>query len=533
MLLRGPSRFHHVLVLLLWMWMFLLIWQHYHGLNHGSAGQKIKRKTTSSSQSEDSQDKETTSSITLSADHPQHPIAPTAPNGIEALLSSTAKSTEYFVNVAIQPSEFSQLGGRLQVLSTWLSARETLSSLMSSSQLTSLDSHIERTIISLFPFIRHPKQPKNAQPFNTLRKSFGEGSSGIVIVGHKSNLRHILHAIQNIRTVLNSSLPIQVAHAGDRAFPPSLRRLISNTAPNVTTINIPTLLDPKPTNLERPDAAPALRPFAALASSFEQVILIDPKTIFLQPPTAVLENHSAYRATGALFFHDHLYGKGDSKERHEFWQGLMKYHPHSQSLRSSRVYNEGYTEESDGGVVVLDKSRTNVMLGLLHTCWQNSKRVRRDYTYKYGNGDRDSWWLGFELAGVPYSWESRYGGTLGWLHKRTGKPDRVCGNMNLHLDEQDRPLWFSGGLMENSNEGGIGGAPGTGSYKMPTHWMVDGVFQKMSDEKGRDCMWGDTIHNVGVEEAMVLEESIEAAGRAVEKSRVYAVTHRKAKKEGG
>ena len=86
--------------------------------------------------------------------------------------------------------------------------------------------------------------------------------------------------------------------------------------------------------------------------------------------------------------------------------------------------------------------------------------------------------------------------------------------------------------MENPNEGGIAGGPGPGSYKMPTHWMVDGVFQKMSDEKGRDCMWGDTIHNVGVEEAMVLEESIEAAGRADEKSRVYAMTHRKSKKEG-
>lgn len=523
MSLLAPSRSHHAIVLMLWLSTLFLIWQYFHGLGQLSPGQTVKAKPKLSTQPEDAQDTKGISSTTLPADHPkppQHPIAAAAPNGIEALLSSIAKSTEYFVNVVIQPPESSQLGGRLQILSTWLSARETLPSLMSSSQITTLDSHIERTIISLFPFIRHPKQPKNAQPFATLRHTFQKGSSGIVILGEKSNLRYLCHVIQNIRTVLNSSLPIQIAHAGDNAFSPSLRRFITNSAPDVTTINISTLLDPKPLDLERNDAAPALRPFAALASSFEQVILIDPKTIFLQSPTSILENHSAYKATGALFFHDHLYGKGDFKERHEFWQGLMKNHPHSQALRSSRVYNEGYAEETDGGVVVLDKSRTSVMVGLLHTCWKNSKRVRKDWTYKFGDGDRDSWWLGFELAGVPYSWESRYGGTLGWLRKQEGKEDRVCGNTNLHLDENDKPLWFSGGLVVEEKNA-VGRDAGTGGYEMPTHWMVDGVFQKKGEEKGRDCMWGDGVRGVGKEEQRVLRRSIEVAGRLDEKSRLF------------
>ncbi|KAL8669158.1 MAG: hypothetical protein Q9168_006246, partial [Polycauliona sp. 1 TL-2023] len=399
--------------------------------------------TALSIQSQDDRDTERISSITLPADHPkppQHPIAPAVPNAIEALLSSIAKSTEYFVNAAIEPSESRQLGGRLQVLSTWLSARETLPSLMSSSQLTALDSHIERTIVSHFPFIRHPKQPKNAEPYTTLRKTFEKGSSGIVIVGHRRNLRYLCHAIQNIRTVLNSSLPIQIAHAGNQVFPLSLRRFITSLASDVTTIDIPTLLDPKPTDLEKPDAAAALRPFAALASSFEQVILIDPTTIFLQPPSAILANHTAYKTTGALFFHDHLYGKGDAKARHEYWQHLMKYHPHSQSLRSSKAYNEGYASASDPGVIVLDKSRNGVMLGLLHTCWQNSRRVRNEYTYKHGQDDADSWWLGFELSGVGYAWDKHYGAVLGWKHTRKERQDRVCGNTNLHLDEAGKPL---------------------------------------------------------------------------------------------
>ncbi|KAL8913657.1 MAG: hypothetical protein Q9171_001622, partial [Xanthocarpia ochracea] len=456
MSLLAPSRSHHALVLFLWLSMLCLIWQHYHGLGKVSSGQIIKAKTALAIQPEDDQGTEGLSSIKLPADlppRPQHPIAPTAPNGIEALLSSIAKTSEHFVNVVIHPSESNKLGDRLQILSTWLSARETLPSLMSSSQISSLDNHIERTIISLFPFTRHPTEPKNAQPFTTLRRTFQRGSSGIVIVGDKSNLRYLCHAIKNIRTVLNSSLPIQIAHAGDNAFSPSLRRFVTKLAPNIVTINISSILDSRSLELEKEDAASALRSFAALASSFEQVILIDPKTIFLQSPTSMLENHSAYKSTGALFFHDHLYGKGEFKDRHQFWQRQLKNHPHSQALRSSKVYNEGYAEEADGGVVVLDKSRTSVLLGLLHTCWQNSKRVRKDWTYKFGDGDRDSWWLGFELAGVRYSWESRYGGMIGWPGKREGKGECVCGNTNLHLDENDKPLWFSGGLVDQNDIG--------------------------------------------------------------------------------
>ncbi|KAL8782605.1 MAG: hypothetical protein Q9213_005237 [Squamulea squamosa] len=523
---RGPSRSHHALVFLVWVSMIFLIWQHYHNLGQISGGQTNKAKARVGTQPEDDKDTEGRSSIKLPADspqRPQHPIAPAPPNGIEALLASIAKSCEYFVHVVVQPSESNKLGGRLQILSTWLSARETLPSLMSSSQISSLDNHIERTIISLFPFIRHPAQPKNAQPFTTLRQTFQKGSSGIVIVGDKSNLRYLCHAIQNIRSAHKSSIPIQIAHAGDNAFSPSLRRFVTRLAPNITTINIPTFLDSNSLNLEKEDAAPALRPFAALASTFEQVILVDPKTIFLQPPNTIIENHSAYKATGALFFHDHLYGKGDFKDRHEFWQGQLKNHPHSQALRSSKVYNEGYAEEADGGVIVLDKSRTSVMVGLLHTCWQNSKRVRKDYTYKYGSGDRDSWWLGFELAGAPYSWENRYGGTLGTLETREGREDRVCGNTNLHLDENDKPLWFSGGLIGGMEGGDDDGGVGKGGYETMTHWMVDGVFLKKAEEGGKDFMSGESVRGVGKEIGRVLRESVEVAKMVDEKSRVFDV----------
>jgi alpha 1,3-mannosyltransferase len=45
----------------------------------------------------------------------------------------------------------------------------------------------------------------------------------------------------------------------------------------------------------------AVKPFAILASQFEQVMLIDADVVFVQPPE-VLFDHAGYRETGALFF---------------------------------------------------------------------------------------------------------------------------------------------------------------------------------------------------------------------------------------
>ena len=41
---------------------------------------------------------------------------------------------------------------------------------------------------------------------------------------------------------------------------------------------------------------------------------------------------------------------------------------------------EGYAEEGDSGVVVADKSRLGVLIGLLHIAWQNTRDVREAYT---------------------------------------------------------------------------------------------------------------------------------------------------------
>ncbi|KAL8710856.1 MAG: hypothetical protein Q9220_004659 [cf. Caloplaca sp. 1 TL-2023] len=502
----------------------------------------------------------------------QQALAPATPNGIEAFLASVATMSKYFVDEMVQPYEFHKMGTRLQVLGTWLEARQTLQSQMSDPQLDSLDANIERTLFTNFPFIRTPDLPKNAYPFLRLRQSFQKGTKGIVIVATKTSFRPLCHLIKNIRVALNSSLPIQIAHAGPKTFSPSMNRFLTRLAPNITTLDITQTLSSSPSlNLEKdPFSIP---PFAALASSFEQLILLDASSILLQPPEKILNTHPAYLSTGALFFHGHPpqhrdHSTNNNKEqahhRHTtfFHHLLPNSHPPSPSLQLSRALakNAGYVAtdiEQDARLLVLDKSRTEVLMGLMHTCWGNSKRVRRFWRAEVDDDDRaargdETWWLGFELAGSAYSWGdghgSATGAVIGWgeewrsrdvdltdeeemLSGAGNRRRRVCSNVDttLGLNDSGEPLWFSGGLQQRL---GKGEGEGKG-YGVPSHWIVGGGGMWVVEGEGlgdgeeengrRGCLVGEEAKPVTGEVRRVLEISVSEAGEVDEKSRMVRV----------
>ncbi|KAI4122863.1 MAG: hypothetical protein LQ338_005580 [Usnochroma carphineum] len=537
MSLLSPSRSRYTLAIFLWLSMLFLIRQHYHGLsqlpgrpvNKGVA-EMLSQLTTSTSDARLEEKQSPGSPPAHPAQQSKLPPLPATASAVDALISSVEKTSLFFVNDSPQPSEYSKMGDRLQILSTWLTARSTLHTAITPSQLKRLDSHIERTILTLFAFVRNPSQPKNAQPFTTLRQTFLPHSSGIVMVGSKSTLHSLAHTILNIRTALNSSLPIQVFHAGESDFPSSARRFIKRLSHNITIVDLKTLLSDSPATALEAGGLPTLRVFSALASTLEHLLLIEPGTTFLQPPDLLLTNQPSLLNNGASFFHSHLYGKNANKATRSFWHTHLKNRPPSPALRSSRAYNEGYAEEIDAGVVLLDKSRLETLMGLLHVCWQNTKRVREEHTYKYAPDERDSWWFGFELAGVGYAWGDGgggYAGTVGWLgaendtagegrdegegvdHKEgqennsggnvDGRAKKVCGNTVLHLDHTGIPLWYSGSLVTKWEDN-------EPVYEVPEKWTVDGVWQEDTD-----CMVGGEIRGISEQERRVLEKSVELA----------------------
>lgn len=397
---------------------------------------------------------------------PHSHISPSA-----ATIQPVAK---YFIDYPLNGPDyaavFGELGQRVQSLTHWTALSD------SNPNDLLLRESVENASLSMFPFLRNPSKPDDPTPLSTLRKSFKKGSKGIVIALGRQDFRYAYHLILNIRMVLQSRLPIQIVYAGDVDLPEAMRENLQRLDKDISLLNILDVLDNKSMGLGKDWA---IKAFAALASTFEQVILLDADCVFFKKPE-VLFAQKGYKETGALLFHDRLLWQHGFQERHKWWREQMKHQQPSETLLKSKVWMEDYAEEADSGVVVLDKRRLPVVMGLLHIGWQNTKSVREKVTYKITYGDKESWWFGFELCGVPYTMEKHYGAVLGELRVKDEK-EKVCGFTIAHVDEEDHLLWENGSLLKNK-------AVNKTEFVIPTHWMIDATWEKGGTKADMSCM---------------------------------------------
>ena len=427
---------------------------------------------------------------------------------------------EDFPLVAPYKERFGELGRRTRLLRDLLVSADTNHA---PSQRQSLLDVVDKTALVLFPFLtRPPTDPNSAGGLSHLRSSIVPGSVGIVIPAGNNNVRFAGHLISSLRNVLDSRLPIQIVYAGDedlsapnRIF---LAELVASTGQALDFLDILTVFDDSTLKLR--EGGWAIKPFAVLGSRFERVILLDSDAVFLQKPEALLD-HTGFQHTGALLFRDRLLWQHAFSDRHQWWHGQIK-RP-SGELNTSLVWTQEYAEEGDSGVVVVDKSRTDVFMGLLHVCWQNSYEVREEITYQITYGDKETWWMGFELSGSTYEMEKHYGAIVGWETKLQpesespeddGEPQtdnltkKVCSFVIAHVDEQDDLIWYNGGLLKNKKI-----AEMKHDYAIPDKWMVDGEWQKGATREDMSCMVGEKMHELSEEQMRRLERSIEEAKR--------------------
>lgn len=414
------------------------------------------------------------------------------------LLHTVSTTSTYFNDYNVEASGFAMMGKRLQVLRDWMEASQDLSDRMNAENANTLHERIDQTALSLFPWLRDPSE-NSSTSLTHLRQRFKPGSKGIIIPTGQKTFRYACHLIKNLRDVLGSKLPIEIVYAGDSDLPSKHRDFIKGLDSNIETVDILKVFDD--TDLDLQHGGWAIKSFAALGSHFEHVLVLDADAIFLQAPETILDHHSGYRSTGALLFHDRLLWQGAFKQRHKWWEEQLAHHTPSQALTKSRVYNEGYAEECDSGLVVLDKSRLSILLGLLHACWQNTKKVRDEWTYKMGYGDKESWWFGLELTGAEYTFENHYGGMLGDLNSMK---DKVCSFTIAHFDEKDKLLWYNGSLLKNK-------AKNITEFNVPTNYMFDGVWEKGATKPDISCMKDATIMETSEDERKVLRKSVERA----------------------
>ncbi|EFX00958.1 glycosyl transferase [Grosmannia clavigera kw1407] len=480
-------------------------------------------------------------------------------------LPAFRETLEYFIDYPIRSpfkDGFGELGRRSRVLRDWLVMADNMPKTAPTRAV--LEEASEEVALSLFPFLANYKSPWKGRtigrrtPVSDIRASFSDSSAGIVIPAGDKNALFAAHLIGSLRTVLKSTLPIQIAYAGDADLSKANRNLLAgvvNDSLPIEFLDVSTVFqqdndditkiykaeggEPTKEGEEKPLKreslhAPffrfldrssgggwAFKSFAALATRFEKVILLDADAVFVQPPESLLAQED-FNRTGALLFHDRLLWKNAFPARHEWWHDQIR-RP-SAELSKSLVWSEQYAEEGDSGVVVLDKGRVDVLVGLLHTCWQNTYAVRQEVTYKILYGDKESWWMGLELAGSSYTMEEHYGAMVGWAttdpikEDESGgtngtdsktvenpKPTKVCSFVIAHMDKSKRLLWYNGSLRKNKAH------LNDVEYEVPRQWMLDGDWEKGAQKMDMSCMRGAPIHDLTTEEVAILQRSIDLA----------------------
>lgn len=260
---------------------------------------------------------------------------------------------------------------------------------------------------------------------------------GIVIATGQNYFSMTVHLINSIR-LWNCSLPVEVFYLGKNDL--SLESVeYLNRLDNVSTVDVGTIFNQTILALEGWD----VKPFAILGSSFRQVILVDADVVFVDSPDKFF-NLKEYQNSGALFFYDRIFRNRNID--YSAWFKKIIPRPHSKKLVNSFMYRGMTNYEQEAGLVLIDKSRH--LIGLLATCLLNCKEERKEI-HANTHGEKETYWLGFEIAEEDYEYGEDQAGIIG-VGARFIKTGEIilCGHL-AHFDKAGTLLWFNDGIVEN------------------------------------------------------------------------------------
>jgi hypothetical protein len=232
---------------------------------------------------------------------------------------------------------------------------------------------------------------------------------GIVVALNDRYVRNFfLASLIHLRVNLQCKLPLEIWHSGDELSDSMKKQLGKHS--NITFRDIAEELHVDPT-LYR---GWHIKPQIIALSRFDEVILMDADLFFFADPE-LLFSESGYQRTGAFFFCDfpHLFPISNSEiftlerylDRRSFIQSLINF----PSMSVPKDVHEFWSQDipsfshpfigdlQDSGCVVMDKKRHSESLQYIIAL--NTNRAE---TYRHIHGDKETFWLGCEMAQVPY-----------------------------------------------------------------------------------------------------------------------------------
>ena len=289
-------------------------------------------------------------------------------------LNTTQHALQALLAESIPKDDFSGMGDRVALFSSLMQTHLSDASLDKTSFLSQFR--------DFFPWWN--PAPSTYTPWSSPSSASMENTTGIVMCAGSNNFLFAVHHIQTLRNVLHSTLPIQVAYAGDGDLHYADRVFLTNIGPNVETLNLLDHFDEAVAGLRT--GTWAQKPFAMLASRFQKVILVDADTLFMQKPDKVFEAEPGLVETGTMFYHDMAW-RVYKDDRQGWFHRLMEGREPSKMLNQSAFWSEGVYVEMESGVVCMDKGRPGVFMSLVFSTWMETEEVRTTVTNVHTHGE--------------------------------------------------------------------------------------------------------------------------------------------------
>lgn len=266
-----------------------------------------------------------------------------------------------------------------------------LSSFTSGSRVEAIRQYeMYRSFLSNMSAILFPWTSPYFSDHMTLHGHMYNAGRGIVISGSNSQAQYVKTAITSFRA-MGCTLPVEIMYLGEDDMSEDTRTELE-TLPNVITRDIKKMVNDQGWEIK----GWAAKAHAAFMSSFREVILLDADVLFFDNPE-LLFSEPGYVDTGALFFSDRTIFPQDKRT---FLRKILP-RPISSKVRENRWWKGETCEGQEAGVVVVDKWR-HFLSAFLTTRLNGPDRDDTETskgTYSYWWGDKETWWIAFELAG--------------------------------------------------------------------------------------------------------------------------------------
>ncbi|KAJ3025625.1 UNVERIFIED_CONTAM: hypothetical protein HDU68_006935 [Siphonaria sp. JEL0065] len=256
---------------------------------------------------------------------------------------------------------------------------------------------------------------------------------GIVMLFGDFGYDNAMTTILYLRKTLNCTLPIEIYYNGgsDIINPKTITAL--NSINDVITLDLQMIFEES--------TLPGFfgKPFAVLFSTFQEVIYLDDDVLLFQNPERILEDSIIYKEYG------HLFWRSREPTEEGITNNFVRHfitHP-SRYANTTRFFNKSTRSEMDASVMMFDKRKPEVVHALLATCHFNLKQTILAGLNRFLRGDKDTYWLAYEMLRIPYKFVPTTTGAVGIpARDRNGTiiPGSICGPPSFS-DENGR-LFF-------------------------------------------------------------------------------------------